>query len=67
MIVLLAFLRHFNYIFSEKSVLPEVLLTISYPLQHVVGVQYVSLSQLDHNQFVDSINFAEDLLGDCAD
>ena len=41
MIVLLAFLRHFNYIFSEKSVLPEVLLTISYPLQHVVGFQYV--------------------------
>ena len=44
MMVLLTFLRHLNHIFSEKSVLPEVLFTISCPLQYLVRVQYVSLS-----------------------
>ena len=46
MMGLLTFLKHFNYIFSEKSVLPEALLAISFPRQLVVLIQYLSLSQL---------------------
>ena len=46
MMGLLTFLKHFNYIFSEKSVLPEALFAILFPLQHVVRIEYRSLSQL---------------------
>ena len=41
--VLLTFLRHFNNIFSEKSMLPENLLS---SVTYVVRVQYVPISQL---------------------
>ena len=41
MMVSLTFLKQFIYIFKEKSELPEVLFTISFPQQHVVRVQYV--------------------------